>query len=187
MAYYPWLNTNLIEDGDVDYGSLTDDAIGLLKTYLLRQAASMFLDAKDATKLTLLQSEINELAPQPDKKVRLPLHNVLYTAMPAYKTLMLEVKEKLNVLPPSGGIAGVYARIDNAIGVQKAPANTGINSAVSPVVDITYDEQEELNVPLNGMAVNAIRTLPGAACASGARVRSTATARTGATSTCGAR
>jgi phage tail sheath protein FI len=45
--------------------------------------------------------------------------------------------------------------------VQKAPANTGIASVVGPVVDINHDEQEDLNVPLNGMAVNAIRTMPG--------------------------
>lgn len=157
VAYYPWLNTNLVEDGDVDYGSLTDDSIDGLKAYLTKRSAATF----SGDKLKALQAKISEIAVEPDLKKRLPVHNMLYTVMPDYKTLMLEVKEKLNVLPPSGGIAGVYARIDDAIGVQKAPANTGITSAISPVVDIDHDEQEDLNVPLNGLAVNAIRTLPG--------------------------
>ena len=88
-------------------------------------------------------------------------HNALFAALPAYKLLMSEIKKELNILPPSGGIAGVYVRVDNNEGVQKAPANTTINSVDEPMVSINHDEQEDLNVPLNGMAVNAIRVLPG--------------------------
>lgn len=51
--------------------------------------------------------------------------------------------------------------MDNSIGVFKAPANTGINSVVSPALDMTSADQEDLNVPLDGKAINAIRAFPG--------------------------
>jgi phage tail sheath protein FI len=54
----------------------------------------------------------------------------------------------------------VYTRIDNEKGVFWAPANTTILSAVSPTVSITDEDQQDLNVPLDGKAVNAIRTIP---------------------------
>jgi len=44
--------------------------------------------------------------------------------------------------------------------VSTAPANTGIISAVSPSVPLSDQDQAPLNTPLNGMAVNAIRTFP---------------------------
>jgi phage tail sheath protein FI len=171
VAYYPWLNTSLIEDSEVDYSCLSDDAKGALVTNLSAVADASFPEPRDAptqAKLDQLKAEIVKIAvPEPVPSTpdavtkRRNTHNILFTVMPAYKTLMGEVKTRLNVLPPSGGIAGVYARIDDLIGVQKAPANTGIASVVGPVVDINHDEQEDLNVPLNGMAVNAIRTMPG--------------------------
>jgi len=167
VAYYPWLYTNLIEDDQVDYSCLTADAKPLLVTYLKARAALTYPDAKDKPKLDALGPQIDLIvkeeaaAPtQEDITARKKVHNTLFTALPAYKQLMGEVKKELNILPPSGGIAGVYVRTDNNEGVQKAPANTTINSVDQPMIDINHDEQEDLNVPLNGMAVNAIR-VPG--------------------------
>jgi len=74
---------------------------------------------------------------------------------------MTAVLEKLNFLPPSAGLAGVYCMVDNQVGVFKAPANLSLNSVIRPAVNITQEEQEDLNVPLNGKAVNAIRNFPG--------------------------
>lgn len=67
----------------------------------------------------------------------------------------------LNVLPPSGAMAGVYALIDNTRGVWTAPANVSLAAVVSPSVRITADEQTDLNTPMDGKAVNAIRSFPG--------------------------
>jgi hypothetical protein len=89
------------------------------------------------------------------------IHRLLITASPDYTAVMAGLKADLNVLPPSGGIAGVYTMVDNTMGVFKAPANTGMASVVAPCVDITHDEQQDLNVPLDGKAINAIRTFPG--------------------------
>jgi phage tail sheath protein FI len=57
-------------------------------------------------------------------------------------------------------MAGVYTRNDNTFGVFQSPANTTIKYAVSPAVNMSDADQGNLNVPLNGLAVNAIRSFP---------------------------
>ena len=79
----------------------------------------------------------------------------------AYNNILREIKEKANLMPTVGAIAGIYASVDNNIGVHKAPANIGLNSVLAPSVNITGPIQEDLNLPVNGKAVNAIRTFIG--------------------------
>ncbi|GIE88163.1 phage tail sheath subtilisin-like domain-containing protein [Actinoplanes regularis] len=59
--------------------------------------------------------------------------------------------------PPSGHVAGIYAKTDNSQGVHKAPANVGIAGAVSLERRLTDADQGFIN--LDG--VNALRILPG--------------------------
>src|SRR5262249_58459978 len=63
------------------------------------------------------------------------------------------------LLPPSGFVAGLYARIDNSRGVFKAPAGTeaGVAGALAPYVVTSDTEQDQLNP----VSVNVIRTVPG--------------------------
>jgi phage tail sheath protein FI len=89
------------------------------------------------------------------------IHQALMVVSPTYVKIMGNIQKQLNTLPPAAGMAGVYTRIDNSIGVFKAPANTTMNSVVTPTVDLTNDEQDDLNAPLDGKAINAIRTFPG--------------------------
>jgi phage tail sheath protein FI len=56
-------------------------------------------------------------------------------------------------VPPSGHIAGIYARTDATRGVHKAPANESIRGALNVTYRFTGEEQGELN-PLG---VNCIR------------------------------
>ena len=42
-------------------------------------------------------------------------------------------------------MAGIYTRVDNAVGVWKAPANVSVNAVISPSVNISQDEQQDLN------------------------------------------
>ncbi len=60
--------------------------------------------------------------------------------------------------PPSGAIAGLYARTDNRRGVWKAPAGTeaSILGAVGLAVNVTDNDQEALNP----IGVNCIRQFP---------------------------
>ena len=85
------------------------------------------------------------------------MHNQLMAVCPAYVEMVSQMLDELNLMAPSAAMAGVYARVDNSNGVWKAPANVSINGVVSTAVNMTNEEQEDLNVPLNGKAVNAIR------------------------------
>jgi uncharacterized protein len=60
-------------------------------------------------------------------------------------------------VPPSGHMAGVWARTDGTRGVHKAPANEVIRGAVSPETQVTKAEQDLLNP----IGVNCIRTFAG--------------------------
>jgi phage tail sheath protein FI len=65
-------------------------------------------------------------------------------------------------VPPSGAIAGVYARVDRARGVWKAPANVGLSLVIAPAVKVTNDLQDGLNIDATtGKSVNAIRAFFG--------------------------
>jgi len=58
-------------------------------------------------------------------------------------------------------MAGVYTTVDNTRGVWKAPANVSLNGVIRPAVNISHDEQEDLNVNPTGKSVNAIRSFVG--------------------------
>ena len=65
--------------------------------------------------------------------------------------------DKIISVPPSGYIAGVWARNDTTRGVHKAPANEVVSLAVGLDYQTTKGEQDTLNP--NG--VNCIRAFPG--------------------------
>ncbi|WP_042385281.1 phage tail sheath subtilisin-like domain-containing protein [Streptacidiphilus melanogenes] len=61
------------------------------------------------------------------------------------------------MVPPSGHVAGIWARNDSERGVHKAPANEVVRGAVDLEMQITRGEQDLLN-PLG---INCIRAFPG--------------------------
>lgn len=63
----------------------------------------------------------------------------------------------LKFVPPSGHVAGIYARVDNVRGVHKAPANEPILGAVGLKQEISKIKQG----PLNEDGINCIRNLNG--------------------------
>ena len=82
--------------------------------------------------------------------------------LPIYNSMLTVLNTKVNTLPPSGAIAGIYAAVDRDRGVWKAPANVSINSVsdVSELIDDTT--QDGLNVDANaGKSINAIRAFYG--------------------------
>jgi hypothetical protein len=60
-------------------------------------------------------------------------------------------------VPPSGHIAGIWARNDDTRGVHKAPANEVIRGAIDLELQITKGEHDQLNP----VGVNCIRAFPG--------------------------
>ncbi|NYT42011.1 phage tail sheath family protein [Sphingomonas sp. R-74633] len=80
---------------------------------------------------------------------------------PALKLLDANTPPGEFLTPPSGAIAGIWARSDATQGVWQAPANI----AVTGVADLAYlmhdDEQGVFNVPADGVAVDIIRAFVG--------------------------
>ncbi len=60
-------------------------------------------------------------------------------------------------VPPSGYVAGVYARTDDKRGIHKAPANEEIYGALAVLNDLAEDEMG----PLNEKSINVIRNFTG--------------------------
>ncbi|MFJ5708017.1 phage tail sheath family protein [Streptomyces sp. NPDC093105] len=64
---------------------------------------------------------------------------------------------RITPVPPSGHIAGVWARNDDQRGVHKAPANEVVRGAVALRTQLTKGEHDRLNP----VGVNCIRAFPG--------------------------
>ncbi len=156
-AYYPFLNTTVLGDKDIDglvlqwdYSADAPDisTVAGVSPKLSEYFTACFAEAKDddTDKATAAMNNI---------------HNALLQNWADYKLLVGKVKDHLNLLPPSAAIAGLYTMVDNTRGVWKAPANVSINFVNSPTESIDNAAQENLNMPMNGKAVNAIRTFLG--------------------------
>ena len=65
-------------------------------------------------------------------------------------------KADLTPVPPSGAMAGIWARVDTNRGVHKAPANEIVNGALNLTYRVTSAEQADLN----SQGVNCIRFFP---------------------------
>jgi len=87
----------------------------------------------------------------------------LRSKSPLYSAIASAAETQAIVLPPSGAIAGVYARTDSERGVWKSPANVSLNYVSAPVMAITDSEQDNLNVAADGSgkSINAIRSFSG--------------------------
>ncbi|MFD4376701.1 phage tail sheath family protein [Streptomyces sp. NPDC058486] len=64
---------------------------------------------------------------------------------------------RVSPVPPSGHVAGVWARNDDQRGVHKAPANEVVRGAVALQTQLTKGEHDRLNP----IGVNCIRAFPG--------------------------
>lgn len=64
---------------------------------------------------------------------------------------------RTRLIPPSGHIAGIYARSDDQRGVHKAPANEVVAGVIDVATNVTKGEQDLLNPA----GINCIRKFPG--------------------------
>lgn len=68
-----------------------------------------------------------------------------------------QVRGSQRAVPPSGHVAGIYARIDGLFGVHRPPANAVLEGVADLVEEIDAPQQEELNP----VGINVIRAFPG--------------------------
>lgn len=180
-AYYPWLNTSVLSDKDIDGTVLTWDyaqeAPDLTPFFgpdskFPEYFNSVFKAIKDGMAPAAPADGAAEEAPAASAAgtalsadelaaMKNNLHNAFLQNFKDYQYIVNKVREKLNLLPPSAAMAGLYTMVDNTRGVWKTPANVSVNYVNSPTENIDNAMQEDLNMPMNGKAVNAIRTFPG--------------------------
>lgn len=116
-------------------------------------------DPADLAKLDQIAAAVSQVSS--DDADPKQVNSTVGALAPIYKTVLKNIREELNLLPASAAMAGVYALVDNQEGVHKAPANVSMNGVVKPAFPITSEDQEDLNSPLSGKAVNAIRSFVG--------------------------
>ncbi|QHS58862.1 phage tail sheath family protein [Chitinophaga agri] len=146
-AYYPWLKTAIVQANEIDFENL--DASVDLGTLLPEELAKKVVTAYKAIAA-------------PDANAKKNYHQSLRASSPVYVSILEEIRSKLNELPPSGAMAGIYTLVDSSRGVWKAPANVSVSMVNAPSVNISADEQKQLNVDvLAGKSINVIRPFPG--------------------------
>ena len=151
-AYYPFVGTTIMQANDLDYSNLFGGDVTKLEAILISEetinesVAAIFKEIKDEnSKMTVSQ-----------------LNNALLIASKTYSDIMNLVLNDANLLPPSGGMAGVITINDNQNGVWNAPANTSMVGAVSLPINLSESQQRDLNVDaVTGKSINAIRNFSG--------------------------
>ena len=151
-AYYPFLNTTVTQAQELDYTNLFGGDPNLLEQLFVPVAGSS----------SPVQAIISRIK-NPEQGVTVSQNNMaLLAASNIYNAISKFILELVNILPPSGGMAGVITTTDNQVGVWSAPANTSIVGAVSLPIKLSDQQQAGLNQdPVTGKSVNVIRYFSG--------------------------
>ena len=150
-TYYPYLATSVLAESDISSNMIA-----------LASGVDDFLKALGFSEEQIkVLSDLNSNGSEKTDVLNQTLHQALLQNSVVYSQLIKAILDDINMLPPSAAMAGVYTTVDKSRGVWKAPANVTINSVIKPSLTISDSEQESLNVPINGKAINAIRTFQG--------------------------
>ena len=156
-SYFPFLNTSIVPASEVTFENY--DAAQLQGVLSLFSTAKYSDNSEQKEKADALISRIGTVT-TPEEKVSLN-KELLNAFFPLLEDIYSETAQHLGVLPSSGAMAGVYAMNDQTRGVQNAPANYSLNSIISPTVNLDDKQQGNLNLPLNGRAIDVIREFVG--------------------------
>ncbi|MGO4711430.1 phage tail sheath family protein [Bradyrhizobium sp. 2TAF24] len=166
MAYAPFLNTSIVDASEVSFLNLDATSRNNLASIIEPELAQLF---PDQTKIAQLKTDFtNQLTaigklPDGDAKTQKfkQLNQNLVAQVPVFKDIYTTMAAKLGTLPPSAAMAGIYTLNDTTRGVWNAPANVGLIAVTSPTIAISNRMQDDLNMPIDGLAVNAIRDFVG--------------------------
>jgi uncharacterized protein len=84
-----------------------------------------------------------------------------FLGTPQLDLLFERAARLLNRLPASAAVAGVMYAVDTSRGVWSAPANVTLDAVAGTAFAIDEETQADLNVPLDGKAINVIRNFVG--------------------------
>ena len=159
-SYYPFLNTTLVKSSEIDYTKI-ENLDGLVEVLTKEVADNLASESITEARAEGITAEINKISEENDSDAVNSLHSTLTVISPKLNMIISEMSEMLNLMPPSSAMAGAYSMVDFTASVAQSPANISLGSVISPAVNINNDNQEDLNLPLNGKAVNAIRSFQG--------------------------
>ncbi len=169
-AYYPWLKTSIVAASEIDISNLDIQPDGL-KTYLQDPKDTKLNDNVSSVienwkKMLAEAKKVQTSAPDKYeiaiKSLNSNIHQSLLATSPAYGQIMDEIRTRLNLLPPSSAMAGIYTLIDSSRGVWKSPANVSLAMVNAPSINISHNQQESMNVDVvGGKSINVIRPFPG--------------------------
>ena len=163
-VYYPWLHTTVNQLTDISYNNIAQGSYTTVKAMLNAEFPNV-VDPKTGTSSpNPIVKYINALfasKPGADGITRDKADAVLKNLSSSYKLLLKHMLEHLNLMTPSAAMAGIYTTVDNNEGVWVAPANVGVQGVIAPSIKIDLKAQEDLNLPLDGKSVCAIRSFPG--------------------------
>jgi len=155
-SYLPPVNTSMISRDDLDYSWFDPAQL----SPVLELAAKAIFDTPAELASVVLQ--INAMAiPVESAEDIGKLNTTLINALPVFAKMLDSLALKLSVLPPSAGMAGVINTVDYDFGAWKAPANVTMRGVISPTLSINNEVQDYLTAPLDGIAINALRSFPG--------------------------
>ena len=158
MSYFPFLETTVVPVSDFNYMNI-DQPGETLTTVLTWENINLY--GKDTSRNIAVQADIDKM---PDTTVEpdvTKLNQNLVASLPLLTNILNVIVAKNDQLPSSGAMAGVYTYTDANKGVWNAPANIALSAVSRPSYKLTADQQGDLNVPVNGKAVDALREFPG--------------------------
>lgn len=152
-AYYPFIGTTVMQNQDIDYTNLFGGDV--------KQLSSLLSPADNPnTSVTTILDMIENPGANPLTVTQ--YNSALLNASEIYSQIIKYILADVNLLPPSGGMAGVMTTIDNQQGVWQAPANTTIVGAASLPIRLSESQQANLNMDAySGKSINAIRFFNG--------------------------
>ena len=151
-AYYPFLKTTITESDEISYANVNGGDPSALADIVNPPVAP------NAAAEQILANIKNP----PIGMTPAQLNSSLMNASKQYKQIMAIIQERINTLPPSGAMAGIYTHVDNTQGVWTAPANVTPVGAIGLTLNINDSMQAGLNVDaVSGKSINAIRAFNG--------------------------
>ncbi len=149
-----WIN---VADADANIAAKTPDYPGATEK---DRALAMIVELDDIMKRGI-SSFITKVSASA-KTYSSVSQDQVYRTHPVVSKIINALNMDLAKIPPSGSIAGIYAKVDGTRGVWKAPANVSINFVTGPSELIDDLTQEDFNVDVTaGKSINAIRTFIG--------------------------
>lgn len=189
-AYAPALNTTIVTPNNILYANLVGDEATeneVVNNILTTQAQLLY--AANPQALGSVQAAIAQAFPVPGTLTtantaaysndpsayvsslgragwtgstaqQTALDNLLLTSLPVFQQIEQLIANTMNILPPSGLMAGVWTKNDSQNGVWNAPANIALAAVASPLYSMNDAQQAGFNMPTNGELICVVRAQP---------------------------